>query len=273
MLRFVLTLVGLGLSAGLALGADLSKIEKVIKKEPAYQTKTPRYALIAFGPDAADRVWLVWDGNALYVDRNGNGDLTEPGKKVVAEKPRAGRSEYEGYTFEAGELTIGGRTHKGLSLYTTPLAAYGAGSLGARSDVKAVLAKDPKAVVLRLAVDADVPGMKGGGLGGRLSFAVGPIDLDGVLQFADKPADAPIIHFGGPLQVTFYAERPTLRVGRGSEFDLVVGSPGHGPGTYAMLAYEGTIPKTAYPIAEIAFQPAKAGSPPVKEKFELKERC
>src|SRR5260370_24798597 len=123
MLRFVLTLVGLGLSAGLALGADLSKIEKAIKKEPAYQTKTPRYGLLGFGPDAADRVWLVWDGNTLYVDRNGNGDLTEPGKKVVAEKPRAGRSEYEGFTFEAGELTIGGRTHKGLSLYTTPLAA------------------------------------------------------------------------------------------------------------------------------------------------------
>ncbi len=30
--------------------------------------------------------WLVRDGDTLYVDRNGNGDLTEPGEKVAAEK-------------------------------------------------------------------------------------------------------------------------------------------------------------------------------------------
>lgn len=273
MTRYLLTLLGLGLFAGLGFAADLSKIEKVIKKEPTYQTKTPRYGLLAFGAEAADRVWLAWDGNLLYVDRNGNGDLTEPDKKVAAQKSPTGRSDDGAYSFDVGEVTIGGRTHKGLGVGVAPLASYASGSLGTRADVKAALAKDPKAVIFSLAVDADVSGIKGGGLGGRLSFLAGPYDLDGVLQFTGKPVEAPIIHIGGPLQITFYGERPNLRVGRATEFDLVVGTPGHGPGTFAMLAYDGTIPKTAYPMAELACPAAKAGSPPLKERFELKERC
>jgi hypothetical protein len=60
---------------------DLSKIDRTIAKEPAYRTATQRYCLLIFGPEAKTRVWLVMDGDDLYVDRNGNGDLTEPGEK------------------------------------------------------------------------------------------------------------------------------------------------------------------------------------------------
>jgi hypothetical protein len=65
-----------------ALGADLSKIDRTIKKEPVYQGK-PKYCLLVLGPGAGTRVWLVQDGNTLYIDRNSNGDLTEPGKKAA----------------------------------------------------------------------------------------------------------------------------------------------------------------------------------------------
>jgi hypothetical protein len=37
--------------------------------------------LLVFGTDARDRVWLVHDGDTLFVDRNGNGDLTDDGEK------------------------------------------------------------------------------------------------------------------------------------------------------------------------------------------------
>src|SRR6516162_1517208 len=69
--------------APLARAADLAKIERKIAKEPAYQTKTPKYCLLVFGAEAKSRVWLVQDGDTLYVDRNGNGDLTEDGKRVT----------------------------------------------------------------------------------------------------------------------------------------------------------------------------------------------
>src|SRR5712692_6505008 len=71
------------LLAPLARAADLAKVERKIAKEPAYQTKTPRYCLLVFGLDAKTRVWLVLDGDVLYVDRNGNGDLNEENEKIV----------------------------------------------------------------------------------------------------------------------------------------------------------------------------------------------
>src|SRR5579864_2854309 len=148
------------LSIGLATNEPL-KIDRTIGKEPVYKSKTPKYGLLVFGPKAQDRVWLVQDGDILYVDRNGNGDLTEPGEKILAEK-KAGRDpEEDGYTFEVGELTIGGRKHKGLTVYTTPLKRYADGTLGKRPDVKAALAKDPKALVVSLSIDVDVPKIKG----------------------------------------------------------------------------------------------------------------
>jgi hypothetical protein len=121
--------------------------------------------------------------------------------------------------------------------------------------------------------DVEVPGIKGGGVGGRLHFSAGPIDLNGSLQFAATPAGAPVLHLGGPLQISFYGELPTLRVGRGNEFVLVVGTPGRGNGTFAMLSYDDTIPKTVKPMAEVIYQPAKPGDPPLKEKYEIKGRC
>jgi hypothetical protein len=96
--------------------------------------------------------------------------------------------------------------------------------------------------------------------------------LNGLLQFAAKPSDAPVIRFGGPLEITFFAELPSLGVGRSGELVLVVGTPGEGPGTFAMLSYMDTIPASAKPMAEVTYQPAKPGEKPLKELFEIKER-
>jgi hypothetical protein len=101
----------------------------------------------------------------------------------------------------------------------------------------------------------------------------GVIDGSGALLFAKKPADAPIIHMDGPLQITLHSERPTLMLSRDNDFVLTVGTPGLGAGTFAMLAYDQTIPDTAVPRVEILFPPAQAGAPPVRELYELKERC
>jgi hypothetical protein len=63
-----------------AAAADLMKIDRTIGKEPVYQSK-PEYCLLVFGPESKTRVWLVRDLDVLYVDRNGNGDLTESNKR------------------------------------------------------------------------------------------------------------------------------------------------------------------------------------------------
>jgi hypothetical protein len=68
-------------AAATALGADLAKIDRTIAKEPAYKSK-PKYCLLVFGPEATTRVWLALDGDVLYVDRNGNGNLTEEDERI-----------------------------------------------------------------------------------------------------------------------------------------------------------------------------------------------
>jgi hypothetical protein len=110
MLSLISTLLVVGNTAVTAWGADLTKIDRTIAKEPAYATK-PKYCLLVFGPEAKTRVWLVMDGAFLYVDRNGNGDLTEPDEKVVWQDKRC----------EAGKLTClkdkAGRTDLLLQKY------------------------------------------------------------------------------------------------------------------------------------------------------------
>jgi RNA polymerase sigma factor (sigma-70 family) len=78
---------------------DLTKIERTIRKEPAYRGK-PRYALLVLGPKAQTRIWLVIDDKTLYVDRNGNGDLTEQGEQFLPTKV----DENEYVEFHAGEI-------------------------------------------------------------------------------------------------------------------------------------------------------------------------
>jgi hypothetical protein len=55
---------------------DLSKVDRTIVKEPS-KLSQPRYCLMVFGPRAEVRIWMIKDGDRLYVDRNANGDLTE----------------------------------------------------------------------------------------------------------------------------------------------------------------------------------------------------
>ena len=79
--RFALMLAAACFAAGPAF-ADPPQVVRTIAKEPAYRTKSPKYCLLAFGPEGKDQVWLVLDGDTLYVDRNGNGDLTEVGEST-----------------------------------------------------------------------------------------------------------------------------------------------------------------------------------------------
>jgi hypothetical protein len=247
-----LTTVG----AGFVRADDLDKSGRPPAKEPAYQSKGPKYALLAFGPEARTRIWLVLDETTVYVDRNGNGDLTEAGEKVAGK--RVGRGGEESYTFEVGELRDEGRRHLNATLTVT----------GAES----APGRDPRAMVFSMQIDVEVPGHHGLGEGDRVVQMAGPSDLDGALQFADRPEDAPVLHFGGPWTVALYG-RPTFRVNREMEMYLALGTPGRGKGTFVYSGYEGLIPPGAYPRAEITFPGRKPGDPAVKVVYELKGRC
>jgi hypothetical protein len=241
--------------------SDLDKINRTIGKPPVCKGR-PKYCLLAFGPRANFRVWLVLDGETLFVDRNGNGDLTEPGEKVTA------RTQDGDLLFEVGDLRDGNHTHRRLRVGVLKLDHLA----GQDEDVRRLLARDPKARGCVLSVEVDLPGRTGNTPGGRIEHRVSFRDARGFLRFADRPDNAPVIHLGGAWQVTL-ADRPQFRLGRETDLHLVVGTPGIGPGTTAFVAYAGLIPENAHPTAEVVYPPAQPGEKPVKVLYELKERC
>jgi hypothetical protein len=268
-MRPLVALLLLPLSAA---AADLKQIDRTIAKEPKYTGK-PGYCLLVFGAEAKHRVWLVQDGDALYVDRNGNGDLTEAGEKVTAPKPQPGDTA-GAFGFEVDDVTVGGRTHKGLKVRLVPLRALADNpNLMQMPTVAVAVRKSPDAATAMIDVDVECQSLTGGGVGGRVSYLLSLFDADGVLQLADKPADAPVIWLDGPLQVTFYGGRPTWRGGRSQDTILCVGTPGVGPGMFAMAKYEGLVPPGKHPTADVRFAPKDPAKAPVKELFELPERC
>jgi hypothetical protein len=98
-------------------------------------------------------------------------------------------------------------------------------------------------------------------------------DGNGMLLFADRPQDAPIIHLNGPFTFALQDRKQRLIVGDKSMLQIGVGPQGVGPGTFAFVLYPNTIPNDAYPVAEVAFSKKSPGEEAIKRKYILKERC
>jgi hypothetical protein len=95
--------------------ADLAHIDRQIAKEPHYQHK-PKYALAVFGTKAQFKVWLVLDGEVLYADTNGNGDLTAPEKRFTGKKAN------EACDFKVGDIKVGDQIYRDLTVRTDKLS-------------------------------------------------------------------------------------------------------------------------------------------------------
>jgi hypothetical protein len=273
------------LSTGTAAAfADLKDVDRTIKREPAYETKSPRYALLVFGPEAKDRVWLVHDGRTLYVDRHGDGDLTRADSKVTVDPHTPeNRKQYPetSLRFTVGDLAAGGRLHKNVKVTAIDLATlFKDGDSQwflSRPEAKAALAADKHALFYNVWVEVDWPGLTGRGIGGRVIQITALTDSEGALLFAPRPADAPIMWFGGPLEITFDAPPegplPSIALDKETDLNLVVGTKGKGAGTLTATCYEGVVPGSVIVSADVTFPAAKPGQPPVRKRYELKERC
>ena len=96
--------------------------------------------------------------------------------------------------------------------------------------------------------------------------------MSGLLQFAARPEEAPIIHFGGPWEITFYGTED-WHIGKVEEASLAVGTPGLGSGATAFVEFEGVIPLTVCPTAKITYPPAAADQAGIVKSYELTKRC
>lgn len=215
----------LALAAGIALNlvaaepSALQDIDRTITRQPAYRTGPPKYCLLVFGTSAQTRVWLVLDGDDLFIDRNGNLDLTETGEMVKGQQ----RPERKGETqFDGGAITA-----KGVAPKT-------------RLEVVVV----PGLTFVYCHTE-------------RQPWQRAVVDREGYLAFADKPQTAPVLHFQGPLTIGLRFNEEFSRHDQPENLDIMVGTPGLGIGSFVRFGHE-TINKDIRPVLEIDF-PANGG--------------
>ena len=226
----------LGLLACSANAQDVSKLDRAIAKEPRYTTKSPWYCLLLFGPEANARVWLVLDGDKLYVDRNGNGDLTEAGECFT----RAPDDDF----FRVPDLTLGHAKKKYTDLRVNwrPDGVVSGGKL-------------------HLHVKLQVNDHE--------QYAIAPAS-------AENPAEATLLHFDGPLMPYFEIEpfKRQGYFTRGKEHLLGVRLATKYPGVEWVQVYsEKGIPADVHPVVEIVFPGKTRDAKPATVKVQLKHRC
>jgi hypothetical protein len=250
-------LIALALS-GRAAGSDLARIDRSLRKEPAYQSKAPQYALLVFGPQAKVRVWVVLDGDALYLDRNGNGDLTDPGECLAArfvhrrieERPEVEvmrNFELTGWKVDGEEpiLTCGPKVQWFYLFQLIPredqLDVGNARLWHERPIDLAVTTKTGRAQRSRL-------------------------------RFGDSPLAAPVLHFDGPVQVAIDDKFAPFALRRGEPSELYARLVT--PGLNATVTTDhDDFPEDAHPVVEVEWPPARAGAEPTRTRVELTQRC
>src|SRR5262245_49144477 len=268
--HLLLTLLGMCLWPLAARPADLAHIDRQIAKEPQYQHK-PKYALAVLGLQAQFKVWLVTDGNVLYVDKNGNGDLTEAAERFVRKE---GGQELQ---FKVGDIKVDDQIYRDLTVYIDKLS--GESWAADLPSYQKLLAADANARSYSIGVDVptslDLTDEKGRKVTHIWHRACD--DAKGILQFADRPADAPVIHFGGPWQV-WPCDGQKFVLDRTENFMTQVGTLGHGAGTFAVTCqhrfptdFAYFVPKTAKPVLEAMFRTKEGGT--LTEKYVLDHTC
>ncbi len=241
-----LAVLALAVSSHAAELFDVSKLDRAIAKEPAYVAKQPLYGLAAIGKTAQLRIWMVLDkskadGDAydvVYVDLNGNGDLTDPGEKVTSEKGRFGRG-----SFALPELADanGGEAHTEFKL--------------------TVSSSTPPTHMISLMWHGKHK--IGGGY---------PQDPDdGYLSFAPSPEKAPIVWINGDGPFRFQRwYSGELTVGGADDFKVFLGLPGDGANSFC--AFQRHVLPDDEPVLATLIYTDKDGNEQSVES-ELKERC
>lgn len=230
---------------------DLKNIDRKIQKQPDYHSSRPRYGLLVFGQKRATRVWAVFDKSTadnklydvLYFDRNANGDLTDPGERIVG-KPQG----KETLNFAVGSFKdpATGDVHTEISFQTWL----------SNQDV------DANPFTVDFYVKWQDKHVVHGGFDER------PIST---CQFTEKPADAPVYWLGGdaPLTVSRWGW-DKLAIGQSHDIRTLLGYSGFGRGSFSALPQD-YLPADLPILATLVYTDTAGKERRVQA--ELRERC
>lgn len=234
-------------SAHAADSPELVRIERQIKREPAYTAQKPLYGLYMFGSGAKTRVWAVLDKSAaendqydvLYFDRNGDGDLTEENERIVGELSEPDR----GATFSIGDFTDprSKDVHTSLTLTRRP---------GPDGSVMLKLNWQGREV------------MQGG-----YAEEAGPYT-----QFATTAREAPILWFDASGEFSFqpWIMKKDLTIGGSADIRVFLGHQGIGKNTFCAVSQE-FLPRGVSVHATLIYTDSEGREQ--RQTNEFSERC
>lgn len=253
------------LPAGASAGPPALDADRVIKAQPRYASEQPFYALLALGAAAETRLWIVVDGDDLYVDRNGDRDLVDEGEKVtaVASPDDAAGLVSRSRTWSVPELAVSSR-------YTDLKVRF---SLVNPQWSPAAVAGNRRQMRAFMRAVRETPHA-------QLSNVSVMIDRTREQQslnttFGTSPETAPIFHMDAPLTlglVEAWAPYELWRERDEQRLAVAVGTPGVGPGSFSFLRYA-ELPADLQPSVEITFPAAPGAAPLAPRRFELPGRC
>jgi hypothetical protein len=228
--------------------ADVGSIDGTLRRQPAYAAK-PQYCLLLFGPEGKTRVWLVAAGEAFYADTNGDGDLTQPGKRVYSMGNYRSLVFIDPFTrfmwFPVPEYV---RVYNVGDVFDRPTRTW------------------HHLTVRRL---------------GKLETAVFEVVVDvrgefrqvgKLAHFGDHPKDAPILHFSGPLTLGLFTSQLIRGVPNSVEAWIGTKAPRGTEGEPTYLVLDDWIPPYISPIAWVEFPNAALGAKPNRSGVRLARR-
>jgi hypothetical protein len=229
--------------------ADSFKIDRTIRREPAFAAK-PQYCLLVFGPEAKRRVWLVVAGEAFYADRNDNGDLTEPGKRVYS----VGNSRILGFidpnTFSMWlPVPENERIYDVGDIFDAATRTW--------YNIRVRRSGTLNSAKFEILVDTS----------GRFR------QIGQVSHFGATPQSAPVLHFNGPLTLGFLNSQ-LIRGQTGMEISAWIGTnpPDGAHGAPAYLIRDGAIPSYFSPVAWFEFPGHTPADRPIQQSLILARR-
>ncbi len=251
---------------------DLTGIDRSIRKEPVYKS-TPHYALLVFGLGAEHRAWFVVDGDDVaYIDRNGNGELTDPDERIDLDRAATDKIRLAStssvkamHVFEIGNVAG--------SVLNFQLWVRNAEYNPSKDET---LKEHPKIKAFQQdMLDRD-----------WLNGSLYRVAADGMraqipLALTTKPDDAQVCHLLGPLTIDLkWADRQRLEPWpKKTVFDINIGSRNLPPRNWRHIGFDfaplttSEVPVDVHPVVTFEYPAAGPDGTPLYQTLVLDERC
>jgi hypothetical protein len=234
---------------------DYAKLERALAKEPAY-VAAPQYALFLFGPRGDARMWAVLDKSradlayydVLYFDLDCDGDLTEAGERF--------QGEYDDALAKAGVA---------LLIDVPSFAVPGTELVHTKFRISTITKQKNGGTWFQFRWNGET----------ELSGGYGAVSTS-PSRWAPTKAAAPVFRPTprGPFSFALYgwgADEIALTIGGADKVYVMVGNPGGGPDTLAVVDEEFLDLEEDELLVELVGRDADGHE--LKTQVRLKEHC